>query len=807
LPLIRIAPGRDGVSIWSPSLFGEPDVRRFLAQVFSVPEVAAVELRRRDDYGRIHYEHSDQASRIWQKLSRALKIFDDEGAALGAGGLYLGAALGERIRVNRIADTLTTWQLQSQDGPRLRLSHRLLRRRRGLAYRLEEELSRLFGVAAASANVATGSVAIRFDPEVVSVDQLVRRLEKSWPVVLGGTRAPPSNKRLVLVSGLLGLAAAGEFFVPAIRPWAVAGVTLNSLPNVINGSRQLAHWQVGLPALYSVGLGFMLWTGMPFNATIFAVLMQLWPKVSFQLLTKHQRALFADYRHQVLSARRLGQDGRITAVDADTLAPGDMVVVARGETIPADGVVTGGLAVVNEAMLSAAADVEDKRPGDLVYANTRVRDGELTIRVERPGGRTIAWEIAAVLPQGTIPSLPSAARAEEIANRNAQPAIALAGLSLLLSRTIRPSQAIIRPDYATAPRLSAQLTALLGLGRGLANGIVFRDPAKLDRLTEADIYVFDNTSDVARPGLSVAAVITAGDLPAERVLGYAAAAYPGAASARGNALRLESARRAAPVPAIEQYGREAGVIRCVAADGEAFSVATQAATGHADIPAALWRASQRHQGAEAEPLWVRLDGKVAGVVILHRHGAPEAGEALAALKARHKAARFMYLSSEAEAKAEEIAAAAGISTVFGGLSADGKVEILAKLGTRAVWVGNGAAPEVLPYIKASQLSISTAGMPTMGQDAADVVLLQPGLHALVPLARIGEAHRGHLRADYRVVYAANLLGAAGGLVANLGGREAGLISNAGTAVVFGRRWAQLRGLAKQMERRKQAALF
>jgi hypothetical protein len=80
-------------------------------------------------------------------------------------------------------------------------------------------------------------------------------------------------------------------------------------------------------------------------------------------------------------------------------------------------------------------------------------------------------------------------------------------------------------------------------------------------------------------------------------------------------------------------------------------------------------------------------------------------------------------------------------------------------------------------------------------DKAGIVLLQPGLQGLVPLPRIGRGHRARIDADYRAVYAANLLGLAGGLLAGFGGAgirtlagdslarfgslESGLISNIG----------------------------
>src|SRR5271155_682737 len=58
-PLVRIAPGTEGVSIWSSALFSDPQnsqLREFLMRVFSVKEVGAVEIRRADSFGRVLYD-------------------------------------------------------------------------------------------------------------------------------------------------------------------------------------------------------------------------------------------------------------------------------------------------------------------------------------------------------------------------------------------------------------------------------------------------------------------------------------------------------------------------------------------------------------------------------------------------------------------------------------------------------------------------------------------------------------------------------------------------------------------------------
>jgi hypothetical protein len=70
--------------------------------------------------------------------------------------------------------------------------------------------------------------------------------------------------------------------------------------------------------------------------------------------------------------------------------------------------------------------------------------------------------------------------------------------------------------------------------------------------------------------------------------------------------------------------------------------------------------------------------------------------------------------------------------------------------------------------------------------------------------RSAERRLNRLKADYRVVYMANLAALAGGFVAGFGSLQAGLTSNLGSAAVFLSHWRSLNSLAARAEREAQA---
>jgi cation transport ATPase len=304
---------------------------------------------------------------------------------------------------------------------------------------------------------------------------------------------------LLAAFGLLGLAYTGQFVVPALRPVAVAGVALYGLPNVVNGAKQLTRGQIGLSAMYSVGLGFMLVGGMPFTASVMASFMQAWPQLAQRKLVRAQRRLFAAQRSRPAWARLESAAGTELEVSVEQLRAKDRVVVRSGELVPVDGVVVEGTAVLVHAAPLGRRFVEDRAPGDGVVAGAFVRSGALTVRVERVGADTIASYVDSLLPHGALAGLPSSLDAERIANRNAKPALALSLLTVWLTRTPLPGQAVLRPDYATGPRLSAQLSALQAVAQGLQQGVLFKNLAAIDRARAADFYVIDDSVGIEPP--------------------------------------------------------------------------------------------------------------------------------------------------------------------------------------------------------------------------------------------------------------------------------------------------------------------
>jgi cation transport ATPase len=402
---------------------------------------------------------------------------------------------------------------------------------------------------------------------------------------------------------------------------------------------------------------------------------------------------------------------------------------------------------------------------------------------------------------------------DRVANRNAKPALALSALSLALTRTLRPSQAVIRPDYLTAPRLSAQLSALHGLGKGAQQGIFFRNPAALDRLSGADVYVFDDSAGLERRRVVVANVHTVTGVAEALVGDYVLAAQRHPESEPSQALAVFTASSTVGDRPADSLRHHAGVTRYLDSRGHAIEVATSeyVAGLNIEVPLGFPRAltglpkeseggsrievRHREDATSLRPLWVLRDGQIIGVVSFARSGEIVGKRAIEALDRQDKRARLIYLSRGKAAAARALAGELGFEEIHGGLDQAAKAELIRGIGRPTVWVGDGTDQDRRESIAASTVSVSVAPLQRSPQDLADILLPYEGLDALSTVVGISQAHAARLARDYRTVYAANLAGVGGAFLARFNALRAGLLSNFGTGLVYARQARALNRLA------------
>jgi P-type Ca2+ transporter type 2C len=91
-------------------------------------------------------------------------------------------------------------------------------------------------------------------------------------------------------------------------------------------------------------------------------------------------------------------------IEAAELVPGDIVFLAIGDRVPADGQVLEAMSFfTNEAILTGESEALEKRNGDEVFMGTIISSGRAVIRIEKTGKNTKIGKIAATLKETEQP--------------------------------------------------------------------------------------------------------------------------------------------------------------------------------------------------------------------------------------------------------------------------------------------------------------------------------------------------------------------------------------------------------------------
>ncbi|HET9670396.1 MAG TPA: heavy metal translocating P-type ATPase [Casimicrobiaceae bacterium] len=197
--------------------------------------------------------------------------------------------------------------------------------------------------------------------------------------------------------------------------------------------------------------------------------------------------------------RRFPDENGIETVSARALEPGDVVRVATGATVPADGTVVDGRSSVEEAILTGESRPCAKGAGDRVLAGSINRESPLVLRVDAVGEATALRGIAR-LAERAAAERPAAARlADRVARAFVAGLLVVAAAAACAWTFIEPARALpvaIAVLVVSCPcALSLATPAALAAAAGaLARlRVLCVRPNALETLARVTHVVFDKT--------------------------------------------------------------------------------------------------------------------------------------------------------------------------------------------------------------------------------------------------------------------------------------------------------------------------
>lgn len=211
-------------------------------------------------------------------------------------------------------------------------------------------------------------------------------------------------------------------------------------PNQLARVRPVPRWRRLLGELTHF-FALMLWiaAGLAFVAGMpqlgVAVIVVVLVNGAFAYIQEERAERAAVKLRELLPSEVLvRRDGRVQRADAATVVPGDVVVLAAGDRIPADlRFVVAANCSADESMLTGESEPISKKAEDPAWGGTFLVNGEAEGIITATGGRTRLAEIAALTTNVRPPQSPLNAELRRIVRITAALALGVGGVFFVLS--------------------------------------------------------------------------------------------------------------------------------------------------------------------------------------------------------------------------------------------------------------------------------------------------------------------------------------------------------------------------------------
>jgi Cu+-exporting ATPase len=430
--------------------------------------------------------------------------------------------------------------------------------------RVEKTVAKFEGISNVNVNLATEKVTLEYDPSAVDMKKLADTVEdigyKLDLSVLQKEKESPAKSNDYVDSHLKELKSDLTFAIILTIPILIINMGmmwdnffLNDILNTgqinklllilttpvifISGKRfykifwnNLKHFTADMNSLVAIGTG---------SAYLFSLLITLFPEIFSK--TNHTYHVYFDTTVVIITLILLGRwlESRAksktgsaikklielqpkTAIvkenkleiekKIDDLKAGDIIVIKPGSKIPADGIITLGSSLVNEAMITGESLPVEKYPGSKVIGGTINTAGYFEFEITTIGKNSVLGQIIKLVEEAQGSKAPIQNLADKVATIFVPVVVVIAIITFIVWLILKPDDlsiglinfvAVLIIACPCALGLATPTALIVGMGKAAQNGILFKNGESLEELHRADTIIFDKTGTITEGRLSV----------------------------------------------------------------------------------------------------------------------------------------------------------------------------------------------------------------------------------------------------------------------------------------------------------------
>ncbi len=434
---------------------------------------------------------------------------------------------------------------------------------------------------------------------------------------------------------------------------------------------------------------------------------------------------------------RVVRDGKEQDIAIEEVGLGEILRVRPGEKIAVDGEVTEGHSSIDESMLTGEPLPIEKTKGSKVAAGTMNQQGSFMFKATRIGRDTALAQIIASVrqAQGTKPAI--AKLADEISAVFVPAVVAISVFTFLVWIGFGPDPAL---GYAfvtsmtvlviacpCALGLATPISVMVSVGRAAQSGILIRNGEALQSAGKISCVVLDKTGTVTEGKPAVTTIEAIGQRTEDEVLLFAASIESGSEHPLASAVLAAAEKKLLPLHKSKQFEAVAGHGVVAVIDGQKVAFGNAALMDKQGIKCARQKTKTDKLAEQGQtPMFLAIDGKVAGIIAVSDPIKSDSVQAIQALK--KQGVRILMVTGDNEVTAKAIAKTAGITEIKAQVLPENKAEVVRELQSQGETVGMvGDGINDAPALAQANVGLAIGTGTDVAIESADVVIMQGSL--------------------------------------------------------------------------------
>ena len=439
------------------------------------------------------------------------------------------------------------------------------------------------------------------------------------------------------------------------------------------------------------------------------------------------------------TARRYRGDA-LETVPLDEIAIGDVLLVAPGEILPVDGIVTAGVAILDESAITGEAWPAEHGPGEAARSGTLNAGGPFDLRAETNAADSTYAGIVRLVSEAERSQAPFVRLSDRYAMWFLPLTLAVSAVAWAAGGAAR-AVAVLVVATPCPLILAAPVALVSGLSAAARRGVVVKSGAVLERLARCSTLVLDKTGTLTAGQPTVTGVVPADSLPPEELLNLAACLDQVSghvlATAIVRAAREQGGPLVLPAAVTEVPGQ--GIAGTVS--GRPVRLGRAGWAGVAGDPGWVRTVRRRARLDGALTVFVAADGKPAGALLLEDRIRPDARQTIRAIR-RGGVTRIVLATGDQAEAAGAVGALTGVDEILAGLTPAGKLDVVRREQRRAPVIMAGDGINDAPALALADVGIAMGARgSTASSEAADAVLTVDHLGRLGDVAELARRTR------------------------------------------------------------------